>query len=98
MGEVKQLTKKYSLCGYYALKNAIDCADVLFLPYSSLVNKDMRSKIGINIKNSIIVFDEGHNLMDFIKNSESVEIFFNEVELLSERLTAYLGICLIKSF
>jgi hypothetical protein len=41
----------------------------------------MRTKIGINIHNSIIVFDEGHNLLDFIQHSDSPQISFKEVQL-----------------
>ena len=65
---------KYSVCPYYSLKAVLDVGDVICVPYSSILNKDVREKIGIDIRNSIVVFDEGHNVIENELESRSVEL------------------------
>lgn len=49
-----------------------ELADVICVPYSSLLKKDIRDKLNICASNCIIVFDEGHNIVEYDTNSLSV--------------------------
>jgi len=52
-----------SICAYYASRNLLEYSDIIYLPYSSILNADIRNRMGININNAIVVFDEGHNVL-----------------------------------
>jgi Rad3-related DNA helicase len=64
----------------------LEYSDIIYLPYSSILNPDIRNRIGININNAIIVFDEGHNVLEFEKQLHSPEILFEDIEVLTQQL------------
>jgi regulator of telomere elongation helicase 1 len=37
-------------------------ADILFMPYNYILDGEILKKYDINITNSILIFDEAHNL------------------------------------
>lgn len=76
--EITQLGSDHDLCPYYSSRAIAEYADVLCVPYSSILSRDVRNKLGINIYNSIIVFDEGHNLIDYEKQMRSPEVKIEE--------------------
>ena len=49
-------------------------ADIIFVPYNYLINSTLRKNIGLNLKNSILIFDEAHNIFN---SAESITIFHN---------------------
>ena len=54
--------KEKAACPYYVMKERIVGADVIFMPYNYLVEEKIRENFDINFKNSIIIFDEAHNM------------------------------------
>mmetsp|Transcript_32233 Transcript_32233/g.60172 ORF Transcript_32233/g.60172 Transcript_32233/m.60172 type:complete len:837 (+) Transcript_32233:57-2567(+) len=61
-------------CPYYGSRQAACEADVLLVPYSSLVHQDTRRKLGINPQGSVLIFDEAHNLLEAINDAHSVTL------------------------
>lgn len=58
-------------CPYYASKiNAVD-ASIIFLPYNYLVGLTSNNAI---LTNSIVIFDEAHNIDDICRSSSSLDI------------------------
>lgn len=49
-------------------KEAYADADIVFLPYNYLVDHAARQAQGIKVDNSIIIFDEAHNLASLLKS------------------------------
>ena len=41
---------------------------IVVLPYNTLLHAATRRAIGLNLKNSIVIVDEAHNLLDTITN------------------------------
>ena len=37
-------------------------ADIVFMPYIYLIDESYRSNFNINFENSVIIFDEAHNV------------------------------------
>jgi regulator of telomere elongation helicase 1 len=44
------------------MKDRAAFADVIFMPYNYLINNKIRGNFEINFENSIIIFDEAHNI------------------------------------
>lgn len=83
--------RNLQVCPYYAIRGATGLAEVAALPYQLLFLKNSRESIGLKIKNSIIVVDEAHNLMDTISSINSVTISVSEFSLAISGLKQYLN-------
>jgi regulator of telomere elongation helicase 1 len=60
--DIEQLAdfgKKNNACPYYLSKEIQSNSDIIFLPYNYLIDANARKAQNIDIKNSIIIFDEG---------------------------------------
>ena len=66
--------KRLQGCPYYASRHAVEDAQIVVLPYNTLLHKSTREAIGIGLKKSIVIVDEAHNLLDTISHIHSVEI------------------------
>ena len=64
-------------------------ADLICVPYASLLNKDIRRKLKISINNSIIIFDEAHNLLEQEASLKSTELSYSELSQICERIDEY---------
>ncbi|KAK3028340.1 hypothetical protein RJ639_037802, partial [Escallonia herrerae] len=62
--DLVQLGVKLGTCPYYASRSMIPAADLVVLPYQSLLSKSSRESIGLDLKNNIVIIDEAHNLAD----------------------------------
>ena len=49
-------------CPYYASKDRVGAADVIFMPYNYLIDDKIRENYEIDYANSVIIFDEAHNV------------------------------------
>lgn len=59
------------------------------LPYQMLLHKKTREQMNLNLKNSIVIIDEAHNLLDTIANIYSAEIKLSQIQQCQRQLTAY---------
>merc|ERR1719386_551418 len=78
-------------CPYYGSRNAAREADVLLVPYASLVNPEMRRKLRISISGNVLIFDEAHNLLDAINEANSVTITERQSRNCVDDLTLYMS-------
>ena len=51
-----------SFCPYYLMRDRVTRSDLAIVPYSYVLNPDLRAQIDLNIENAVIIFDEGHNI------------------------------------
>lgn len=62
-------------CPYYLSRELHSSADILFAPYNYLIDKDnRRSLTGIEWENTILIFDEAHNLESICADAASFDI------------------------
>jgi len=76
-------------CPYYGSRQAAREADVLLVPYASLVNAETRRKLGIRVEANILIFDEAHNLLDAISEANSVTLTGAQARAAVDDLEAY---------
>jgi len=81
--------RKSQSCPYYASRSAVPLAQMVVLPYNTLLHAGTRKAIGLNLKNSIIIIDEAHNLLDTITNIHSVNISGSQLGLAYSQLNQY---------
>ncbi|KAI4387407.1 hypothetical protein MLD38_005244 [Melastoma candidum] len=62
--ELVHLGDSLGACPYYGTRNSVPVADLVVLPYQSLLSKASRESLGLNLKNNVVIIDEAHNLAD----------------------------------
>src|SRR5690606_5098775 len=61
-------------CTYFYLKESSKFADIIFMPYNYVIDPYIRKSLEINLKNSILIIDEAHNLDSVSSESCSFDI------------------------
>jgi regulator of telomere elongation helicase 1 len=76
MEELVDLGKKRKVCPFYLSRGQIADADIIFVPYNYLFDKDARSNTLSEVcwEDAILVFDEAHNLESFASESASFDL------------------------
>lgn len=59
------------------------------LPYQMLLHRKTREQLDISIKDSVIIIDEAHNLIDTIASIHSAEISSDQLQRVHQQLMAY---------
>ena len=77
--ELASLGTKVGECPYYGSREAIPSAEVIALPYSMLLHPGTRQVLNLQLKDCVIVFDEGHNLVNAISNVHSSIVSLRQV-------------------
>ncbi|XP_046916905.2 LOW QUALITY PROTEIN: regulator of telomere elongation helicase 1 [Dermatophagoides farinae] len=66
---------EHKSCPYYMSKELADYNTALtFMPYNYILDPSIRKTLKLNIKNTIIIFDEGHNIERVCEDSMSTEL------------------------
>lgn len=55
-------------------RQAATTAQLIVVPYQILIHNATRKASGIKLKDSVVIIDEAHNLVDTIGNIHSVEV------------------------
>ncbi|KAI5726255.1 hypothetical protein M8J77_025871 [Diaphorina citri] len=77
--EVVNESKTIKACPYYASRAAVKHAQMIVLPYNILLHKSTREMCKINLKDSVVVIDEAHNLLDMIESIHSCQVSADSV-------------------
>nr|XP_055029828.1 ATP-dependent DNA helicase DDX11 isoform X2 [Misgurnus anguillicaudatus] len=76
-------------CPYYSTRMAIPAAQVVVLPYQTLLHASTRKASGIKLKDQIVIIDEAHNLTDTISAIHSVEMSGAQICRAHSQLSQY---------
>ena len=78
--DLRVLAKNEGLCGYYINKYSCKFAEVICIPYSYLFSQESLDSFGLNISNAIVLFDEAHNLLEFVARSKERTLNLDDLE------------------
>lgn len=88
--DIEDLVKagqKLKMCPYYASKELVDDADIIFMPYNYLLDPSARKANKIDLSNAICILDEAHNIEKICEESASVQIKSSDVAMAIEDTT-----------
>lgn len=60
--ELHKYAQEFTICPYFGNKDRASGADIIFMPYNYLIDEKIRENFDIPYNNSIIIFDEAHNI------------------------------------
>ncbi|XP_078681023.1 Fanconi anemia group J protein homolog [Branchiostoma floridae x Branchiostoma belcheri] len=78
--ELVKLGKKIKSCPYYAARELMLEADIVFCPYNYLVDPVIRENMQISLKNNVIVLDEAHNIEDSAREAASFSMTEDQLD------------------
>ncbi|KAJ2837367.1 ATP-dependent DNA helicase chl1 [Coemansia erecta] len=81
--------RKLSVCAYYGARASVQQAHVVALPYNMLLSRSAREALGVSLKNSVVIIDEAHNLVDTILATHSALLDARCVTLLLDLVQRY---------
>lgn len=89
--DLAELGRQKKVCPYYATRNVANnnWAEVISLPYQLLLQKESRESLGLDLKNSIVIIDEAHNLLDTISSIHSLSITYSQISQSLKALEFY---------
>lgn len=87
--DVVSLGKAVHACSYYSSRQALAAAEVVVLPYNTLLSDQARQSIGLSLKNALVVIDEAHNLPEALRAISSCNISLPIIEAAMSQLSSY---------
>lgn len=73
------IKEKFKQCPYHYIRHMAHSYDIILMPYFYIFNEKERLKLKINIKGSVVIFDEAHNIENFAEDSKSLSIPLNDI-------------------
>ncbi|ESQ26999.1 hypothetical protein EUTSA_v10019547mg [Eutrema salsugineum] len=89
--DLVQLGREMKTCPYYGSRRMAPAADLVILPYQSLLSKSSRESLGLNLKNNVVIIDEAHNLADTLLSMHDAKITVSQLEDVHCSIEHYLG-------
>ncbi|KOO28545.1 pre-mRNA-splicing factor [Chrysochromulina tobinii] len=87
--ELGALGRREGCCAYYAARDALPDAQLVLLPYASLLHAGTRESLGLSLRRSVVIVDEAHNLIDTINDTHSVTLTARQLSEVSAQLAQY---------
>ncbi|XP_030526173.1 ATP-dependent DNA helicase DDX11 [Rhodamnia argentea] len=88
--ELVNLGISLGTCPYYGARSMVPAADLVVLPYQSLLSKSSRESLGLTLKNNVVIIDEAHNLADSLISMYDAKMTLSQLEDVHCHLEMYL--------
>ena len=82
--------QNHHICPYYSTKTNLEYADIICLPYSTLISKPTRKALDLDLTHSVILFDEAHNLAEQFSSLNTVKVTTKELSQCFIQVKKYL--------
>ncbi|GAB2228111.1 hypothetical protein Droror1_Dr00009941 [Drosera rotundifolia] len=89
--DLVDLGSRLGTCPYYGSRSLVPSADLVILPYQSLLSKSSRGSLGLDLKGSVVIIDEAHNLADSLISMYDAKVTTSQLENVHQSLEGYLG-------
>lgn len=87
--DLRILGKGDRACPYFTSKLLAKEADIVFCPYNYLFDPVIRRSMGINLKNSVVIVDEAHNIESVCRSSVSHSFTLDELRQCEHEVRTY---------
>ncbi|XP_050784724.1 Fanconi anemia group J protein isoform X2 [Gopherus flavomarginatus] len=84
--DLVSLGKKLRACAYFAARELMVGADIVFCPYNYLLDPQIRESMEINLKEQVVILDEAHNIEDCARESASYSVTETQLRFAREEL------------
>ncbi|KAI4484127.1 hypothetical protein M0804_007583 [Polistes exclamans] len=88
--DLVEVGRTNNLCPYFASKNLVEDAEIIFCPYNYIIDPEIRDIMQINLKNHVVLFDEGHNIEEICRQVAGAKFTTVELEFIIENCNGLL--------
>ena len=81
----------FRACPYYANKQSLPLAQLILAPYQTVVVPASREAVGLSLRNTVLIFDEAHNLLEAVAASFSAAILHTDLLATESLVGAFLA-------
>ena len=89
--ELLQRGREEGACPYYASRRALVDADIVVSPYNTLLHRETREALGVDLAHSVVVVDEAHNLLDAVNGVHSSRLTYPQLRAAHSQVAGYYG-------
>ncbi|XP_046738702.1 Fanconi anemia group J protein homolog [Diprion similis] len=89
--DLVKVGKQEAACPYFAARDLMMEAEIIFCPYNYLVDRNIRESMQINLQGAIVILDEAHNIEEM---SRDVGSLFFRVDKISEVIAESKLLCI----
>jgi len=87
--DIGSLGKASHACAYYASRGSLTAAEVVVVPYNTLLSTQARAAVGLSLRNALVVVDEAHNVPEALRSLSSSRLTLPVIKAATEQLAAY---------
>ena len=84
------LGKATQKCAYYATRLSLPAADVIAVPYTTLLSAQNRQAIGLSLKEACVIIDEAHNIPETLRDLKGCTLDLPTILQSSSQLHSYM--------
>lgn len=84
--DLKKYCDENELCPFMIAREMAKTADIVFAPYNYIIDQQIRDQMGIAIRQSIIIFDEAHNIEDICRETAKFTLKLSEIEIMKKEI------------
>ncbi|EMG51056.1 CHL1 ATP-dependent DNA helicase CHL1 [Candida maltosa Xu316] len=88
--DLADLGMNLKTCPYYSIRKGVELTEIVSLPYQMIFQDTTRKILNLDIKDSIIIIDEAHNIIDVITSMYSLKITVDQLTKVQKSLKTYL--------
>ncbi|KAI8976239.1 helicase C-terminal domain-containing protein [Pilobolus umbonatus] len=88
--DIVKVGEKLSVCPYYGSRQTAKVSQIVVLPYQHLLHASTRQSLGISLKNSVIIIDEAHNLIETMTALYTIQLSKEQLKQAWSQLNLYL--------
>ncbi|KAK2957729.1 putative Regulator of telomere elongation helicase 1 [Blattamonas nauphoetae] len=77
--DVVKYSEEHRVCPYFLTRQMHRSAQLVFLPYNYIVDCSSHKPMNIEIENSVVIFDEGHNIEKVLCDASSFEFTSSDI-------------------
>ena len=82
---------KSRICSYYSSREALKAAEIVVVPYNTLLSKPAREAVGLSLKQSLVIIDEAHNIPEALRSISSSKLTLPVIDGANAQLVAYVS-------
>ncbi|XP_060115376.1 Fanconi anemia group J protein [Heteronotia binoei] len=86
--DLVSMGKRLRSCAYFAARELMAEAEIVFCPYNYLLDSQIRESMEIDLKGQVVILDEAHNIEDCARESASVSVTEAQLRLAREEMDA----------
>ena len=84
--ELKSIAKEKKFCPFFFERDKSVHSDLIFLPYNYIFDPSIKKIMNIQLKNSILIIDEAHNIQEVCNDAVSKDFDTNMIEEIIKEL------------